>query len=139
MQRHPLGRAAVWGAAILAITVFSGCHRANTPATTASDVAAAQTQAQTEVNDARVEAEKEVKNAAKLAGGDSKNVAVARVTGSFDIAMANADGAHKVAIEQCLTLPPAEQPPCKDRADADYQSAAANAKAHARRAAAKIT
>lgn len=129
MQRHPLGRAAVWGAAILAITVFSGCHRANTPATTASDVAAAQTQAQTEVNDARVEARKEVKSAAKLAGGDSKNVAVARATGDFDIAMANADGAHKVALEQCLMLAKDAQQGCKDRADADYQTAAANAKA----------
>jgi hypothetical protein len=70
-----------------------------------------------------------VKNAAKLAGSDSKDVALARVTGSFDVAMANADGAHKVAVEQCLALPPPEQQPCKDRADTDYQTAAANAKA----------
>jgi hypothetical protein len=34
-----------------------------------------------------------------------------------------------VALEQCMLLPPAEQQPCKDRADADYQTAAANAKA----------
>jgi hypothetical protein len=70
-----------------------------------------------------------VKNAAKLAGTDSKDMALARVTGKFDIAMANADGAHKVALEQCLSLSPLEQQPCKDRADADYQAAAASAKA----------
>ena len=107
---------------------FAGCQKAK-PVATSADIAAAQADAQKEIAQAHVEAKKDVKNAAKLAGSDSKDVALARVTGSFDIAMANADGAHKVAIEQCLTLAPPEQPPCKDRADADYQTATANAKA----------
>jgi hypothetical protein len=107
---------------------FAGCQKAK-PVATAADIAAAQADAQKEIQQAHAEAKKDVKNAAKLAGGDSKDVALARVTGSFDIAMANADGAHKVAVEQCLTLPPPQQQPCKDRADADYQAAAANAKA----------
>ena len=116
------------GTALTLCMTFAGCQKAK-PVPSAADFAAAQADAQKEIAQAHVEAKKDVKNAAKLAGGDSKDVALARVTGSFDIAMANADGAHKVAIEQCLTLPPAEQQPCKERADADYQSAAANAKA----------
>jgi hypothetical protein len=112
---------------ILCATVV-GCQKAK-PVPTPADIAAAQADAQKEIQQAHVEAKKDVKNAAKLAGSDSKDVARARVTGAFDIAMANADGAHKVAIEQCLTLAPSAQQPCKDRADADYQTAAANAKA----------
>ena len=107
---------------------FAGCQKQK-PAPTAADLAATQADAQKEIDQAHAEAKKDVKNAAKLAGADSKDVALARVTGSFDIAMANADGAHKVAVEQCMLLPLAEQQPCKDRADADYQAAAANAKA----------
>jgi hypothetical protein len=116
------------GVALLFCATFAGCQKAK-PVTTAADIALAQADAQKELEQAHVEARKDVKNAVKLAGGDSKEVALARVTGSFDIAMANADGAHKVAIEQCLTEPAAAQQPCKDRADADYQSASANAKA----------
>jgi hypothetical protein len=116
------------GAALMICAIFAGCQKAK-PVATAADIAAAQADAQKEISQAHVEAKKDVKNAAKLAGSDSKDVALARVTGSFDIAMANADGAHKVAVEQCLTLSPPEQQPCKDRADADYQTAAASAKA----------
>jgi len=116
------------GTALTLCITFAGCQKAK-PIPSAADIAASQADAQKEIAHAHVEAKKDVKNAAKLAGGDSKDVALARVTGSFDIAMANADGAHKVAIERCLTLPPAEQPPCKERADADFQTAAANAKA----------
>jgi hypothetical protein len=42
--------------------------------------------------------------------------------------MARADGDHKVAILKCMTLEAAAQQPCKDKADADYQSATAKAK-----------
>ncbi len=128
MRWEPTGRVAAVGVAVLMCAASAACHKAKFSAT-AADVAAAQADAQKEMDQAHAEAKKDVKSAAKLAGADSKDVALARVTGSFDIAMANADGAHKVALEQCMTLPPAEQPPCKDHADADYQTAAANAKA----------
>ena len=45
------------------------------------------------------------------------------------IAMAHADGDHKVAIETCMTLESSAQQPCKDKADVDYQSVVAKAKA----------
>jgi hypothetical protein len=127
MRREVFRRLAL-GAAVILFASFAGCQKQK-PTPTAADLAATQADAQKEIDQAHAEAKKDVKNAAKLAGADSKDVALARVTGSFDIAMANADGAHKVAVEQCVLLPPAEQQPCKDRADADYQAAAANAKA----------
>jgi hypothetical protein len=106
-----------------------GCHQKPPPVATPADVEAAQQEAQHEVEQAKAEAKKDVKSAAKVMGVDSKDVARARVTGAFDIAMAHADGDHKVAIEKCMTLPPAAQQPCKDQADTDYQSAVAKAKA----------
>jgi hypothetical protein len=128
MQGQVARRVAGLGAALMLCATFAGCQKAK-PVPTPADIAAAQADAQKEVDQAHVEAKKDVKNAAKLAGSDSKDVSLAKVTGSFDIAMANADGAHKVALEQCMTLSPSEQQPCKDRADAGYQTAAANAKA----------
>ena len=93
-------------------------------------MAAAQQEAQKEIDQAKLEARKDVKSAAKVAGADSREAAQARVTGAFDIAMAQADGAHKVAIEKCMLLQPAAQRACNDQADADYQTAAASAKAN---------
>jgi hypothetical protein len=114
---------------LLGAALLAGCHHAKTTVVTQEDVAKAQADAQTEIDQARLEARKDLKNAVKQAGADSRNAAVARATGSFDIAMANADGDHKVAIEKCLTLPPETQQSCKDQADAQYQAAAASAKA----------
>jgi hypothetical protein len=111
------------------LAALSACHRAKSPVATEADVAAAQEDAQKELAQAKTEAKKDLKNAVKLAGADSREVAHAKVTGAFDIAMAQADGAHKVAIEKCMTLDPNAQQACKDQADADYQTAATNAKA----------
>ncbi len=119
-------------AALLAATlagILCGCHRNQATVATQSDVVAAQDEARKEVEQARVEARKDVKSAVKVTGGDPKNIAVARVTGTFDIAMAQADGDHRVALVKCQTLDQALQAQCKDQADAQFQTATANAKA----------
>ena len=113
---------------LLCSGLLTGCHQTAAP-TTEEQVAKAQADAQREIEQARSEARKDVKNAMKQAGPGSRNASMARVTGSFDVAMANADGTHKVAIEKCLLLEPAAQQPCRDQADAQYQAAAASAKA----------
>jgi hypothetical protein len=109
--------------------ICGGCHQKPPPVATPADVVAAQQEAQREIDQAQVEAKKDVKSAVKIMGVDSKDVARAKVTGAFDIAMAHADGDHKVAIEKCMTLEPSAQQPCKDKVEADYQSAVAKAKA----------
>jgi hypothetical protein len=122
-------RLAPTAAVFVMLGICGGCHHKPSPVATPADVAAAQQEAQHEVAQAQVEARKDVKSAAKVMGVDSKDVARARVTGAFDIAMAHADGDHKVAIEKCMTLEPSAQQSCKDKADIDYQSAVAKAKA----------
>jgi hypothetical protein len=129
MKHQELIRLAQTAAVLVMMAICGGCHRKPSPVATPADVAAAQQDAQHEVEQAQVEAKRDVKSAAKVMGVDSKDVARARITGAFDIAMAHADGEHKVATEKCMTLAPSAQQPCKDNADIDYQSAVAKAKA----------
>jgi hypothetical protein len=110
--------------------ILDGCHHKAAPVATPADVAAAQQEAQKEVEQAKIEAKKNVKSETKIMGADSKDVARARVTGAFDIAMAHADGDRKVAIQKCLMLEPAAQQQCNDNAEMEYQSAVAKAKAN---------
>ena len=116
-------------ATLVLLGICGGCRQKPPPVATPADVASAQQEAQREVDQAKVEAKKDVKSATKIMGADSKEVARARITGAFDIAMARADGDHKVAIEKCMTLEPPAQQPCKDKAEIDYQSTVAKAKA----------
>jgi predicted small lipoprotein YifL len=116
-------------AVVVMLGILGGCHQKAPPVATPADVAAAQQEAQHEIEQAKLEARKDIKSETKIMGADSKDVSRARVTGAFDIAMAHADGDHKVAIEKCLTLEPAAQQSCKDNAEVDYQSAVAKAKA----------
>ncbi|HXC10213.1 MAG TPA: hypothetical protein VNV61_14875 [Steroidobacteraceae bacterium] len=129
MQPQEWIRLAPTAAVFVMMAICGGCHKKAPPVVTPADIAAAQQEAQHEVEQAKAEAKKDVKSAAKVMGVDSKDVARARVTGAFDIAMAHADGDHKVAIEKCMTLEPPAQQPCKDQAEIDYQSAVAKAKA----------
>jgi hypothetical protein len=124
IAKHP-GLVAAAGA----IMCLVGCQKKPPPVATAADVEAAQREAQHEVEQAQIEARKDVKSETKIMGADSKDVARAKVTGAFDVAMARADGDRKVANQKCMTLEPAAQPPCKDKAEADYQTAVAAAKA----------
>jgi hypothetical protein len=122
-------RLAPMAAVFVVLGICGGCQRRPAPMATPADVAAAQQEAQHEVDQARIEARKDVKSVTKITGGDSKDVARAKITGAFDIAMAHADGDHKVAIARCLILEPSAQPSCEDQADSDYQTTVAKAKA----------
>ena len=97
--------------AVLAGATLSGCNNAKSPDTAAHDIAAADQSAAAKVADAQRDAQKDM-------SADAYNVAVAQ-----------ADGDHKVAIQKCETLQGHDQQVCKDKADADYEAAKANAKA----------
>ena len=114
-------------AGIAGLSLMAGCsHPKQPPTATEQDVDQAQQEAKQEVAQARAEASKDLKSAAKIS---SQDLAQAKVTADFDVAMVKADGEHNIATEKCLTLPAAQQQPCKDQADADYETAKTNAKA----------
>jgi hypothetical protein len=110
------------------LAVCSGCQKKPAPVAV-PDVAAAQLEAQQEVAKAKLEAKRGVNSAVKIGGPDSSDVARAKITGAFDIAMTRAEGNRKVADEKCLTLEQSAQQSCKEKAEADYQAAMAQAKA----------
>lgn len=114
---------------VLAIAAASGCNNAKSPDAVASDVAAAQGKAASEVADAKQDAAKNA-NAAE-AKVDDKTSDLNNVTakGDYDVVMAKADGDHKIATEKCNALAGDAQKACKDQADAKYDLAKANAKA----------
>jgi hypothetical protein len=51
-----------------------------------------------------------------------------RAAAEYDVAVAQADGQRKIAKEKCETMSGDAQKACKDQADADYESAKAQAR-----------
>jgi hypothetical protein len=112
-----------------ALTVIAACHSDKAPPVTAQDVEATQQAAQRQMDEARLEAKKDIKSAAKTGGGNPRDIALAKATAVYDVAMVKAEGDHQVAAEKCQTLPVAMIQPCKEQADAAYDTAKATAKA----------
>ena len=112
---------------ILAAALACGCNSAKSPAVVATDVAAAQRQASTELTDARKDAANDIDKAAANAGGSPKNLNDLGARNAYDVAVAQADGDHNVAIQQCLALTGEAQKSCKERADTAYDQAKTHA------------
>jgi hypothetical protein len=112
---------------ILATVLVCGCNGAKSPATVATDVAAARQQASTEVTDAQKEAAKNVDSAAANADGSSKDLNDTSARAAYDVAVAKADGDYKIAIQQCSALTGETQKSCKERADVGYDQAKTHA------------
>jgi hypothetical protein len=98
-------------AGVATLMAMAGCNNAKSPDTAARDMAAADRHAAKEVREARREQQKDMSMDA------------------YDVTVAQLDGDHKIAIQQCDTLQGRDQQACKDKADADYEAAKANAKA----------
>jgi FlaG/FlaF family flagellin (archaellin) len=96
---------------VATLMLLGACNNAKSPETASKDIAQANRSASEEVAKARNEEQKD-------ANADNYNVAVAQ-----------ADGDHKIAVQKCETLEGKDQQACKDKADADYEAAKANAKA----------
>jgi len=93
---------------LLVVTALAaGCNRAKSPDAVAKDVVAAEQRASTEL-------------------ADSQNVATKDI---YRIALAKADGDRRISLATCDALAGDAQKDCRDRANADYDAARANAKA----------
>jgi hypothetical protein len=115
--------------ALATITLTAGCDRAKSPQAASNDIAEARQSAAQEVNEANRDAAKDINAASKDLQDKSKELADSNAKAAYDVEMARADGDHKVAIQNCMTQEGDAQKRCKDRADADYDAAKANAKA----------
>lgn len=112
---------------MLAIALVGACNGAKSPDAVATDVATAQKQASAEVADARKDAAKEVDSASAKVDEKTKDLNAASAQGAYDVAIAKAEGDRKVALELCNAQSGEFQKACKDRAEAAYEQAKANA------------
>ena len=114
---------------LMTLALASGCDRAKSPEAAANDIGKAKQAAAQEVSDANRNAAKDINGASKELQDKSIQLADSNAKAAYDVAMARADGDHKVAIQECMTHDGQAQKVCKDRADAEYDVAKANAKA----------
>lgn len=112
-----------------AVALASGCDRAKSPQAAANDIAEARQSAAQEVNEANRDAAKDINAASKDLQDKASELADSNAKAAYDVALARADGDHKVAVQNCMTQNGDAQKLCKDRADAEYDAAKANAKA----------
>lgn len=115
--------------ALMGVTLMSGCNNAKSPDTVANDVASAQKKEALTVADARNDAAKSVNSAAAKVDDKAADLNNAQAKGAYDVALAKAEGDRKINLAKCDALAGDDQKRCKDRADADYGAAKANAKA----------
>jgi hypothetical protein len=115
--------------ALMGVTLMSGCNNAKSPDSVANDVASAQKKEALTVADARNDAAKSVNSAAEKVDDKAADLNNAQAKGAYDVALAKAEGDRKINLAQCNALAGDDQKRCKDRADADYEAAKANAKA----------
>jgi hypothetical protein len=118
--------------ALVAAAVSAGCNRAESPQKTANDVAEARQDAAKDNQDAARDAARD--NANNM-GAATDTTAPSSAMGNsdmqkseYDMAVTRAEGDHKVAIEKCEAMGGAQQKACKSRADAELDTAKANAK-----------
>jgi hypothetical protein len=104
--------ASLGAAGIIAALCLSGCDTAKSPQSVADNAAAAQEKAAANVARAKSDAAKD-------------DVTMS----TYDLALKKAEGAHDVAVELCNASAGDKQKACREKADADYEAAKANAKA----------
>jgi|SoimicMinimDraft_8_1059736.scaffolds.fasta_scaffold137133_1 hypothetical protein len=101
--------AAFVAAAVIALGALGGCNRAKSPETVAKDTQSAEQKASERVAD------------------EQRDAQHTNAKETEDVAEAKAKGDHETALAQCESLAGNQQKACKERADADYEAAKAQA------------
>lgn len=107
--------------------ILGGCQRAESPAKVDRDVAAAHDTAIANNDKADQAAQKRMASAeanVQSAQRDAEHVAAEQ---QQKVATTDAEGAHRVALAACEALSGDDRKACRDKADADYQRAKAEA------------
>jgi hypothetical protein len=114
-------------AALGALAVLAACQRAESPAKVDKDVAQAHDTAIANDDKADQAAEKRMASAEADVQSAQRNADHVAAQQRQKVATTDAEGAHKVALAACEALSGADQKACRDKADADYQRAKAEA------------
>ena len=126
-------KVAVFAACALTLAV-AGCDRRESTADTNADIAKAQAESAKDVANARADAAKSTIGAQKKVDEANAALDTQTVVAQRDVTVAEAEAANKVAIQKCEALTNDQRDACKKQADADLDTAKANAKSVARAA-----
>jgi hypothetical protein len=120
---------------VIVALVLGGCNKQKSPEDVSKDVANAEQKASNEVAKSEVRAQSALdKSYAKVSEQEIKfNNDAAHQT--YNVTVAKADGDRKVALATCESQSGDDQKACRDKAEADYKTARADAKAGAELAA----
>ena len=116
---------------VVAAVALAGCNQSKSPENVSKDVAKAELKADKEVTKSEERAQSALdKSYEKVSDQEIKfNNDAAHQT--YNVVVAKADGDRKVALATCESQSGDAQKACKDRAEADYKAARADAKAAA--------
>jgi hypothetical protein len=113
----------------LTVILAAGCNKPKPPDSVAKDVSAAEQKASADVANSRADASKDIAEQADKVGDKMTDLNNTAAKGAYDVALAKADGERKIALAKCNALNGDDQKNCKNQADAEYETAKADAKA----------
>ena len=108
--------------------LLAACNQGKSPDQVAAEVAKAQDKANAELSRAELHADKDVAKAAGKVDDKLTDLNNDAATDAYKVAVARADGDHKIALARCDSMSGDAQKACRTQADANYDTAKANAK-----------
>jgi hypothetical protein len=113
----------------ITVLAFTGCHKAESPATVQNAVAEARDSAADKDAKADQKAADTVASANQGMAAESQKADQKNADAAYDVAITRADGDHKIATAKCEGLSGDAQKACVDQADATRDMAKAKAEA----------
>jgi outer membrane murein-binding lipoprotein Lpp len=125
-------RGHVISALVAAALVLTGCNNSKSPDEVSKDVTTAEQKADNEVAKSQQDAQKALDKSYEKVAEDELHFSNDAVHQAYNVAVAKADGERKVALASCESQSGEAQRACKERAEADYKTSRAEAKASAK-------
>ncbi len=113
---------------IVASLVLAGCNKAKSPEAVSKDIASAEQKASNEVTKSEERAKSVLDKSYEKVNDQEIKFNNDAAHQAYNVAVAKADGDRKVALATCESLSGSAQKACKDQAEADYNSARADAR-----------
>ena len=113
---------------VVAALALAGCNQSKSPEDVSKDVAKAEQKANNEVTKSEERAQSALDKSYEKVNDQEVKFNNDAAHQTYNVAVAKADGDRKVALATCESQSGDSQRACKDRAEADYKSARADAK-----------
>ena len=116
---------------VVAALALAGCNKSKSPEDVSKDVANAEQKANNEVTKSEESAQSALDKSYKKVNDQEIKFNNDAAQQTYNVAVAKADGNRKVALATCESQVGDAQKACKDQAEADYNTARADARVNA--------